>query len=177
MLNAYLNYLIFSTDAYTWKCKLYSSIEIFLLECLFSRICFKNTLHATNNRFSASSNKITLYRTISFDHDKFFALTNGTYCCYLLLGERRECHCAVNRLDLHRADAITDLLRYAVHRKILTAVRVVIFVPTCFIQTRYCLAREHAKVNEINWKKKNAMPTLKNLRHVYRVECNFLNLA
>lgn len=88
------------------------------------RIYFKNTLHATNNRFCAASNKITLYRAISSDHDKFFAFTNGRYCCYLLLGECHECHCAVNRLDLHRADAITDLLCYAVHRKILTAARV-----------------------------------------------------
>lgn len=91
-----------------------------------------------------------LCTAISSDHDKFFAFTNGRYCRYLLLGECHECHCVVNRLDLHRADAITDLLCYAVHRKILTAARVVIFVPTRFIQTRYCLAREHAKVNKIN---------------------------
>lgn len=86
----------------------------------------------------------------SSDHDKFFALTrNSENCCYLLLGKCREHHRAVNRPDLHRADAITNLLYYAVRRKILTAARVVIFVPTCFSRTRYCLARERAK-----WRKK-----------------------
>lgn len=62
------------------------------------------------------------------------------------------------------SDAITDLLCYAVHRKILTAAQVVIFVPTCFTWTRYCLALVNAQNKERREKGRREEGTTKKRR-------------
>lgn len=145
---------------YIWKFKLYSTRNLFVSHNVY---CPAHTLKIRCVQeiidFPPHQIKLLCAEWSPLIMINSLRLRMVDYYCYLLLGKCHECHCAVNRLDLHRADAITDLLCYAVRRKILTVARVVIFVPTCFIQTRYCLACEHAKVNKIKLKKKKKMKT------------------